>query len=384
MLDQSAVTALDAETAAIFRARNPDTPQNFVASIQPTIFASAAAGLVSRVRWKRRIAFYFPTGTYLAHVRNFHTLLNGLQAIDAPIDPVIITHSEPDNRFATLPAPIYFIPEHPVQAWASTQRIGVKLNLDAFVHVSTVQGMAYAASMRCAKKHVWWSHKWHGLEVPGIDAYVDATSGNVGRPWVQHYTALPELFDRTKIDEASAKRGEFQCQTLFGTLCREEKITEEYADTVAEILAKSKSAKFVYTGRKRVSALDRIPDVTWIGWVDTSLWSQVIDVFLDTWPFCSGHTAWEAIAANKHFVSMEADEKCEQKFVHGLMRAHAAKHVAAISQADYVELALKMASGEIDARADYQKFYRDHMRDEKRMAREFTAIMLQVTRESDY
>jgi predicted O-linked N-acetylglucosamine transferase (SPINDLY family) len=130
--------------------------------------------------------------------------------------------------------------------------------------------------------------------------------------------------------------------------------------------------------------LDAIANTEYIGWVDTSLWAQVIDVFLDTWPFGSGHTAWEAIAANKHFVSMEADDRAEQCFVHGLMKRHSARHVAAIGAADYVNLALAMADGSIDARTDYQTFYREHMRDEQRMAREFTLALMGITDARDF
>jgi len=379
MHDQAAAIALDAENKALFAARSPDTPDNFTRCVQPTVDACTAAGEVSRVRWKRRVAFYCPTGNYLAHVRNLDTLLRGLKKIDAPIDPVVITHSEPDKRFADMDAPIYFIPEPPAVAWQSTQRLGIKLNLDAFVHVSAVQGMAYAASIRCARKHIWWSHKWHGLTVPGIDGYIDATGGRQGKPWSHHYTALPDMFDGSKTAEAEGLRALYGGKTIYGTLCREEKITEEYVDTVAEILAKSGPSVFLYTGRARVPELDRVPDTAWIGWVDTSLWAQVIDVFLDTWPFGSGHTAWEAIAARKHFVSMESDDHAEQCFVHGMMKKHAARHVAAVSPADYVELALSMASGKIDARDDYYRFYQDHMRNEERMAREFTAILLGIT-----
>src|SRR6185436_14508130 len=80
---------------------------------------------------------------------------------------------------------------------------------------------------------------------------------------------------------------------VYGSFGREEKLNSPaFLDAVVAILRRVPGAVFLWTGRvqhpeiqKRFEAAGVAARCRFIGWVDTKLYAQVIDVFLDSFPF---------------------------------------------------------------------------------------------------
>lgn len=232
--------------------------------------------------------------------------------------------------------------------------------------------------MRCARKHIWWSMKWHTI-VPGVDGYIDTTGGAVEAPWRSCYCALPELLAPEHTAAAAALRRSGTARVVFGTLCRENKYTTAYADAVKRMLREIPDSIFVYSGLTDSPLFAGVERAQFIGLVDTALWAQLIDIYLDTWPFASGVTAWEAIAAKRPVVMMEPSPHAEQAWVAGQMRRAGQPYCAAADVEGYVALAKRMANGELREFVDSNHaFYAAHMRDETRMAREVSAAIMDI------
>ncbi len=367
------------QDAAFEHAKHPDTPENFTAVWQPISDRMAALAVQFRKPFLPVVAFFLGSGNYLAHTRNLDTLLKAIAAQSQPtIRPVVMLMGTADDKVKAMPCDIYQFPVGGVKTWLEIQKVCRMMNVQAFVHVSTPQNLAFAAGIRCGQKHIWWSHKWHGLKVPGVNGYLSATMGMTPPGWKRTFTALPDMFDRTKTADAKKIRAGLQFKTIFGTLCREEKISIEYIQLVAQIVAKTPDSVYIYAGRKQVDALDNIGGV-FIGWVDTGLWAQVIDVFLDTFPFHSGHTAWEAVAAGKPVVSMEPPMNCEQAFIPTLSRDCGIEPVTATTAAEYVTNATNGATLAEMTQRQYAAYLK--MQDVDRMARSVSDAIMEVIRQ---
>ena len=300
--------------------------------------------------------------------------------MDSPIEPYVIVFDRGDDAFKrAFPDTFYCAQSLLLDRWFQIRAFAVEQELSAIVFVSSPVGMAFASTMGVAPRHIWWSHKWHGLELPHLDGYIDATMGNVGPPWIDTFSAYPELYDAAATPKAVIERAAFKYRTVFGTMCREEKITAEYCAVIRSVLDANPDSCFVYTGRKPVAGIDCIPRTRFIGWIDPAVWAQVIDVYLDTFPFGSGHTAWQAIAAGKPVVSVDPDQGREQGFINDLMKAAGQPYIAAADARQYVEFATGFADGRLaDWIGHYRRFYRDVLRDEKRMAQSVSSAILSV------
>jgi hypothetical protein len=99
-------------------------------------------------------------------------------------------------------------------------------------------------------------------------------------------------------------------------LARTEKINvPAFLDVVVEILRANPMAGYLWTGRERHGGIQahfeaaKIADRThFIGWVNTPLYAQVIDIFLETFPFGCGVTAMQALTVGTPLVSYAAPE----------------------------------------------------------------------------
>jgi predicted O-linked N-acetylglucosamine transferase (SPINDLY family) len=185
--------------------------------------------------------------------------------------------------------------------------------IDVLAWISLAVMLPFAFAMRLAPRQVWWAMKYHALDLPEIDDYL--TGGGEtgihmiqGRPWrvgpvVAAKWFFPELSaEARRVRESLGARG-----IVYGSFGRAEKLNSPpFLDAVVEILRGEPEAMFLWTGRAHHPGIQRHFEAAgvadrcrFIGWVNTKLYAQVIDVFLDSFPFPGGFTLYEAMAAEK-------------------------------------------------------------------------------------
>ena len=69
---------------------------------------------------------------------------------------------------------------------------------------------------------------------------------------------------------------------------------------------------------RKLGILDRC---RFISWVNTALYAQVLDVFLDSFPFTSGHTAFESMATGYLVIVRNTPESLESRSLTHILRA---------------------------------------------------------------
>lgn len=398
---QAANYAISYESQSLSRLKTPDTPENFAAVWRDISEAVVPAAIPFRrpVSWPQtdrpRVGFFVPNASMLAHTVNLRTLISQLESGDSPIEPYVYTLGARDAEFdAAFPGARYCGGATPVDVMLDVRQRSISDQITAMVFVSAPQCMPFLTTIGVAPVHIWWAHKWHGLELPDLHGYLDAChpyrSGVTirGRAWTCTYTALPELFDPALSAQASALRRGMNADIVFGSLCRTEKLSEPYADAVGEILSRVPNSGYLYAGRTSAAWFeDRLARfrgrVGCIGWVNTRLWSQVFDVYLDTFPFQSGHTAFEVMSAGRAAVWLHDNGYGEEQGVTGVFEDTRPNHDVrwSYSAAEYIERAVTLATdpaARAQAGSANRRWIDDFMRDEPRMAASVSRAILDV------
>lgn len=390
------LSPVEAEARHSKAAKQPDTPENF-----SEVWGRLSGPLIEEgLKYRMpapppssnppKIGFFFPAASMLAHAVNCRTLISAMAKIGSPYKPIVYALSGGHSEFVgTFPDSRMCGRNNALNSHLELRRCAHADRLSAMVFVSNPTGMAFASTIGVAPKHIWWSHKWHGLTLPYLDGYIDAchrfrdTVTLQGRVWPCVPTSLPEMFDPSKTAEAQKMRGMIPHKVVFGTLCREEKLTPEYAAVVARILDATPDSVFVYSGRQQQPWFEEAVGgdrAVYIGWVVTRLWAQIIDIFLDTFPFQSGHTAFEFMSASRPVVWMANDVYAEEQGVSETIEAawqgiYPVNPVAR-SIPEYIETAVSFAADDAK-RAQYgaagRAFIDRHMRDDETFARRFVA-----------
>lgn len=363
------------------------------------------------------VAFFLHSGGVLGHTQILLEFLEAHARLEAPlIRPLIFVRAQAERelkeRAAAFGVPCYELEKELGEGFEADFRALLLLReriaaqqATAVVWVSVAVHMAFAFSMRVAPVQIWWAMKYHSLEFPEIDGYLtNQSAGSTklveGRLWRSAPLASGDWYRPGLSARATEVRGQYgRHELLFGCIGREEKLNSEaFLGAVAQILRGCPQAGFLWTGRERSpavqSTLERLGVADrchFIGWVDTKLYAQVLDVFLDSFPFPCGFTLYEAMAAAKPVVVYASPEAAETG-IHGLLspllsaatgttdEVQAARNIFADGKLfycaqhpeQYVEFALRLAL-DADARRAAgeanQAFVRALLSDRARMAR---------------
>lgn len=363
------------------------------------------------------VGFYLHSGGVLAHTQVLLQFLDAHANLDRPmIRPMVFVrgraHRALAERLAASGTSYQELENQTGDAPGADLRALLLLRervaseqVGALVWVSIAVHMAFAFSMRIAPVQIWWALKYHSLDFPEIDGYLTgAGAGSTkvvsGRSWRCAPLASDDWYRPQLASRAAEVRAQYsQHRVLFGCMGRESKLnSERFLESVAQVLKACPDAGFLWTGRERSSVvqgmLERF-DVAerchFIGWVDTKLYAQVLDVFLDSFPFPCGFTLYETMAAAKPvvvFASAEADETGLYALVNPLLSGTAgtaqeiqtARRIfkqgklfhCARDPAQYVQFAIKLAN-DADARRAAgiasQAFVQAFLSDRTHMAR---------------
>jgi glycosyltransferase involved in cell wall biosynthesis len=208
----------------------------------------------------------------------------------------------------------------------AVRSFAVAEQIDAVVWVTDGPTAAFAFAVRLAPVQIFFSMKYHSFAAPEVDAYLTGgPAGQVfmtaeGREWRVAQTCYRDLFDSGRTGQAAKIRAALGSdRVILGCLGREQKIDSvPFLAAIAAVLRRTPNALFLWTGRDHVtgiqSALERegvAAQCRFIGWVDTRVYAQVFDIFLDSFPFPCGVTALQAMAAAKPVVFFDSPEARE-------------------------------------------------------------------------
>ncbi len=195
------------------------------------------------------------------------------------------------------------------------------LNIHNVVWVSVPTSASYAMAMKLAPRQVFWSLKLHPVFVPEADAHIcngheseDIRIYN-GNPWTVATFPLTVALKDNQPSDIAAFRAQFPADAvLLGTLAREEKLnSQDFLTAICTILARNPKAHYIWTGRQQpaniVSAFQAAGVASrchFVGWVDTNLVAEALDIFLETFPFGCGVTGFQAMGHGTPLLSMRA------------------------------------------------------------------------------
>lgn len=280
------------------------------------------------------VFFVIHVESELAHIQSLLRYLEAYKMFEPeidPIKPVVVSldgkHPNLRQRLASMGVQLVSLsdanPYHP-NGYVKLLKFAMLCRdhpPHAIVFVSVVNWITSFFSARLASTQIWWAMKYHAFSSPDIDGYLCGSPD--GKPrllggnfWETAPFGGGDWFAPELTPAATKLHYEFGAGAIvFGSIGREEKLRHPpYLDAVCDILEANPGAVFLWTGRQCDPTIQshfeqrRLADRTkFIGWVNTKLYAQVIDVYLDSFPFPGGYTVYEAMAAKKPVVMMRLD-----------------------------------------------------------------------------
>ncbi|MDH5545020.1 MAG: glycosyltransferase family 4 protein [Gammaproteobacteria bacterium] len=280
-----------------------------------------------------RIAFFFHSGSILAHTQLVLTTLTPLKdmAIKPFIPEIFVAGNyckDMDEAFSRIDVKVHWIGKQNQSAYDKLLMIKEKLraaSFDALVWVSLGVYMPFAFAMRIAPVQIWWAMKYHSIKLPSIDGYITGYSISKfkhidGHIWRTSRYGISDWYDSGLADEASTIAKSYgENKTILGSFGREEKLdSPPFIESVCQLLKNNPNTVFLWTGRTELPSIKQLltkhgveKQSHFIGWVNTKVYAQVIDIFVDSFPFPCGYTAFEAMAAAKPVVFFDSREAYE-------------------------------------------------------------------------
>ena len=188
-----------------------------------------------------------------------------------------------------------------------------------------------------AYKQIYWTLKFHSVYIDKSIIHIGC--GNVGLNKTETIIngnlwkvfAPPLSLDVIQNNELAINilKNKFSKGKIFGTLAREEKFNSiEFIETLIAILTKCPESVYVYTGRKNSEFLlnnlkkfNLLNRCFYIGWVDTNFYSELIDIFLETFPFGCGITGVQSLFQGNILISKWDNNTLPRYYFNDLLSA---------------------------------------------------------------
>ena len=290
---------------------------------------------------ENKLLIFVHNAYLMAHVMNIFHVLKGIQQIkNSSLDFCIVTfegfNDEMQKAFDSINIPIIRLDINKKNQLIKNymeRMINLKMVIEERKINKIVWGcypvfMNFVFGMRLCPEQIWWSQKWHNLSSPVIDRHISIYSFKKeviihGQKW-QSVVIQTDIESQIEYDDETVKiRERFPSDVIIlGSLGREEKLKNpEFLEVVSEILKRSPKSIFIWTGRKKLKSIQDIfikngidKQTFFVGWVDTKVYSKVIDILLDSFPFGNGVTARYAMEAAKPIVSMASPKNFQCNF----------------------------------------------------------------------
>lgn len=269
----------------------------------------------------RRVAFFIHNASTLAHIEAFLNVMRGIREnASLDIQPTLIVFGgwdeSLDKACGSLDVEVIYIDPESVDnsvvgKFKKTRSLLKEREISVLVWICLAAFLPFASSMRLATTQVWWSMKFHRYESSQIDFYLGSffqeAHPEITERWLESYLAITPHSNQsvTKIEQTKAKFG--TDRLLLATFARDEVIdSEPFLERVSQLLLRYDNLLFLWTGRTENQNIRKffekknvLEQTRFIGWVDIPLYSEVIDVFIDPFPFFCGFTLLSCMAAGK-------------------------------------------------------------------------------------
>ena len=232
------------------------------------------------------------------------------------------------DRCKELNVKVWSVSEHSDGPGASKDMLALRslceqIEAKVCIWTSTAANCYFAYAFRIAPVQIYFSMKYKTVAPDYADGLLALHS--VAEPiktyggieWRMGRMYLTDLYDADLEADALAVREQFKdFSTILGCIGRAEKINSpEFLAVVAGLLRDNPQAVFLWTGLDAMPSINAqfkeagvLEQTAFVGWVNTKVYAQVLDVFLDSFPFPCGRTAFEAMVAKKPVVFYRSEE----------------------------------------------------------------------------
>lgn len=283
-----------------------------------------------------RVGFFIHNASTLAHIEVLLNTLRGYRRLDhQPFEAVVYClggrSPEMEAVLARLNVRLVLLdqryPDAARSAWRRLLHLRELLSEDGvqeLAWVSLVTMMPLAFAMRIAPVQTWWAMKYRDFSHREIDGYVTGSALTkygtaAGRRWRMARLGVDDWYDAAQEEEARRIRSGLGEAVVLMTLARTEKMVDPaYLQAMVEILQAQPHVIFLWAGREENAVVAQAfraggvyQQTRFIGWVNTRLYVQVADIFLDTFPAPCGFTLFQAMAAGKPVVVFDSHEAAQ-------------------------------------------------------------------------
>lgn len=284
------------------------------------------------------IAFLINNTHFLAHVEMMFNFLRAHNQLSKKIiRPVVIAESSDQNdstlkKLQEINTSLVIIDKlfdlKKSNLYSCIKAIMRKNQWDTLVYVSACPTLHFKAAYRMAPIQIYWKMKYAAFHNDYIDGYID--NGHIGkkvdqlgRTWYGANHASEQWLIPSAKKDADTIRASLPYKTVYGTLARTEKYNDKkFLNIVVEVLKSNPSSCFIWAGREKNPIIQsfferhNVDDRTiFIGWVNVDVFSQVLDIFLDTTPLGCGFTQLKALAGGKPVIFHRNDDLSYANFI---------------------------------------------------------------------
>ena len=281
-----------------------------------------------------RLCFVLQVGVLLGHTEVMLQVIDQWQKDNQDVEIYVAALSHLDPEFPPLIESrhipfIHFCDESnkcsvsPVAAIHMLREKLQQLEIGTAIWVSAPTQASYALALPMAPQQVMWSLKFHPVFVKEAQHHI--CGGNAdesirtynGEDWEVCPFPLTVALKENAVTDIEDIRKKFPPESvILGTLAREEKYNSYgYLSALCSIMSNNPHCHFVWTGRKQPPRIleafkaygieDRCH---FVGWVDSNLYADAIDIFLETFPFGCGVTGFQAMGHATPLVSYKAND----------------------------------------------------------------------------
>lgn len=283
-----------------------------------------------------RIGFFIHNASMLAHIEVMLNTLKGYRSLpEQPFEARVYCFSgkstQMEQALAGVGVRLVMLNEvFPETATSSWQRLLCLRELlsqegvQELVWVSLVTMLPLAFGLRIAPVQTWFAMKYRNFSLEDIDGYVTGSAITRfgwlhGRRWRMGMLGVDDWFDPALTDTAAGIREQYAGKVILMTLGRTEKMQNTaYLTAVIELLRSNPDSVFLWAGREQNRIIQNafedggvLEQTHYLGWVNTRLYAQVADIFIDSFPFPCSFTLFQAMAAGKPVVIYTSPEAAQ-------------------------------------------------------------------------